>query len=71
MLYTMNKTRKSYAGLNFDPIPQIMKSGVQKYNKCMSVCQQHVMRHYNLDISVNLRSKDDMTQTIFQSISRT
>ena len=70
MLYTMNKTRISYAGLNFDPIPQIMKSGVQKYNKCMSVCQQHVMRHYNLDISVNLRSKDDMTHTIFHSISR-
>ena len=71
MLYTMNKTRISYAGLNFDPIPQIMKSGVQIYNKCMSVCQQHVMRHYNLDISVNLRSKDDMTHTIFHSISRT
>ena len=24
------------------PRPQIMKSDEQKYNKCMSVCQQHV-----------------------------
>ena len=28
--------------LTFDPSPQIMKSGIQKYNKCMSVCQQRV-----------------------------
>ena len=42
MIFTMNKTRISYAVVTFDPRPQIMKSGVQKYNKCMSVCQQRV-----------------------------
>ena len=48
--------------LTFDPRPQIMQSGVQKYNKCM---------HYSVDISVNLRSKDDKRHTIFHSISGT
>ena len=42
MILTMNKTRISYVALTFDPRPQIMKSGVQKYNKCMPVCQQRV-----------------------------
>ena len=42
MIFTMNKTRILYATLTFDPISQILKSGVQKYNKCMSVCQQRV-----------------------------
>ena len=40
MILTMNKTRISYVALTFDPRPQIMKSDVQKYNKCMPVCQQ-------------------------------
>ena len=42
MILTMNKTRISYVALTFDPRPQIMKSGVQKYNKCMLQCQQRV-----------------------------
>ena len=42
MILTMNKTRISYVALTFDPRPQIMKSGLQKYNKCMLVCQQRV-----------------------------
>ena len=42
MILTMNKTRILYAALSFDPRPKIMRSGVQKYNKCMSVCQQRV-----------------------------
>ena len=42
MILTMNKTSFSYVALTFDPRPQIMKSGVQKYNKCMPVCQQRV-----------------------------
>ena len=42
MLLTMNKSKISYIALTFDPRPQIMKSGVQKYNKCMPVCQQRV-----------------------------
>ena len=53
------------------PRPQIMKSDVQKYNKCMSVCQQRVNASLQLDISVNLRSKDDKRHTIFHSISGT
>ena len=40
MILTMNKTRISYDALTFDTRPQIMKSGVQKYNKCMPVFQQ-------------------------------
>ena len=28
--------------LTFDPRLQIMKPGIQQYNKCMSVCQQRV-----------------------------
>ena len=59
MILTMNKTRISYVALSFDPRPQIMKSDVQKYNKCMPVCQKPEMRYYSVDISVNLRSKDD------------
>ena len=39
MILTKNKTRIVYAALTFDPRPQIMRSGVQKYNKCMSVYQ--------------------------------
>ena len=42
MILTMNKIRILYAAMSFDPRPQIMRSGVQKYNKCMSVCQQRV-----------------------------
>ena len=42
MILTMTKTRILYAALSFDPIPEIMRSGIQKYNKCMSVCQQRV-----------------------------
>ena len=42
MILTMNKTRILYVALTFYPIAQIMKSGVQKYNKCMPVCQQRV-----------------------------
>ena len=42
MILTMNKNRISYVALTFDPRPQIKKSGVQKYNKCMPVCQQRV-----------------------------
>ena len=42
MIFTMNKTKISYAALTVDPRPQRMKSGVPKYNKCMSVCQQRV-----------------------------
>ena len=42
MILTMNKTRISYVALTVDPRPKIMKSGVQKYNKCMPVCQQRV-----------------------------
>ena len=42
MMLTMNKIRFSYVALTVDPRPQIMKSGVQKYNKCMLVCQQRV-----------------------------
>ena len=42
MILTMTKTRILYAALTFDPRPQIMRSGVQKYNKYMSVCQQRV-----------------------------
>ena len=42
MIFTMNKNRISYASLTFDTRPQIMRSGVQKYNKCMPVCQQRV-----------------------------
>ena len=42
MIFTMNKTIISYVALTFEPRPQIMKSGVQKYNKCMPVCQQRV-----------------------------
>ena len=42
MIFTMNKNRISYVALTFDPRPQIMKSGVQKYYKCMPVCQQRV-----------------------------
>ena len=42
MIFTMNKNRISYVALTFDPRPQIMKSGVQKYNKCMPVCQPRV-----------------------------
>ena len=42
MILTMNKSKISYIALTFDPRPQIMRSGVQKYNKCMPVCQQRV-----------------------------
>ena len=42
MIFKMNKTKISYAALTFDPTPQIMKSGVQKYNTCMPVYQQRV-----------------------------
>ena len=42
MIFTLNKTRIAYALMTFYPRPQIMKSGVQKYNKCMLVCQQRV-----------------------------
>ena len=42
MILSMTKTRILYAALSFDPRPQIMRSGVQKYNKCMPVCQQRV-----------------------------
>ena len=42
MICTMKKTKISYDALTFDTRPQIMKSGVQKYNKYMSVCQQRV-----------------------------
>ena len=40
MILTMNKNRISYVALTFDPRPKTMKSGVQKYNKYMPVCQQ-------------------------------
>ena len=43
MIFTMNKTRISYAVLTFDPRHQIIKSDVQKYNKFMPVCQQRVI----------------------------
>ena len=39
MILKMTKTRILYAALTFDPRPQIIRSGVQKYNKCISVCQ--------------------------------
>ena len=39
MILPMTKTRILYAYLTFDQRPQIMRSGVQKYNKCMSVFQ--------------------------------
>ena len=42
MILTMNKSRILFVALTFDPIPQIMKSGIKKYNKCMPVCQQRV-----------------------------
>ena len=42
MILTMTKTIILYAALTFDPRPIIMRSGVQKYNKCMSVCLQRV-----------------------------
>ena len=42
MILTMTKTRILYAALTFDPSPPIMRLGVQKYNKSMSVCQQRV-----------------------------
>ena len=42
MIFQMNKIKIAYAALTFDPSPQIMKSGVQKYNTCMSVYQQRV-----------------------------
>ena len=42
MRLTMNKTRIPYVALTFDPRPQLIKTDVQKYNKCMSVCQQRV-----------------------------
>ena len=71
MILTMNKTRISYVALIFDPLPQIMKSGVQiAINVCQYVNNMQ-MRHYSVDISVNLRSKDDKRYTIFHSISGT
>ena len=53
------------------PRPQIMKSDVQKYNKCMSVCQQRVNASLHLRYFANLRSNDDNRHTIFHSISGT
>ena len=47
-----------------------MKSGVQKYYVCQYV-NNVWMRHYSLDISVNLHSKDDMKHMDFYSILRT
>ena len=43
MIFTMIKTRILYAALTIDPKPQTTKAGVQKYNKCMPVCQQRVI----------------------------
>ena len=42
MIFTFYETRISYAAMTFYPRPQIMKSGVKKYYKCMSVGQQRV-----------------------------
>ena len=56
MIFTLNKTRIPYAALTFYPRPQIMKSGVKN---TINVCQyvnNVQMRHYSVDISVDLRS---------------
>ena len=51
MILTMNKTRISYVALTFDPRPPIMKSDVQKYNKCMPVCRKRVNASLQFDIN--------------------
>ena len=42
MIFTMNKPEFHLLLWPLTPRPQIMKSDVQKYNKCLSVCKQHV-----------------------------
>ena len=67
MIFTLNKTRISYAAMTFYPRPQILKSGVKKYYKYMSVCQQRV----NASLPLTYAVKNDKRHTIFHSISGT
>ena len=42
MILTMNKPELHMLLRPLTPRPQIIKSDVQKHNKCLSVCKQHV-----------------------------
>ena len=72
MIFTMNKKIISYADLTFE---LDLKERSQVYKITIDVCDQYVhneqLHNYSLDVYISLRSKEDMTNMIFHSITGT